>query len=268
MESAIGLAAGYSSGTRGTHGAMSGSWIPGIAAEAGYVSAKMAENGFTSTMNSLTGVNGLINAINPTGDFEKAFDGLGDKYICETTACKPYPFGFISFAVIKCCLDIHEKLKEKINQIEHLTVYVSPTAFTLGKNPTPATIYQAMVSLRYIAARVISNPDLAYVPLDDDFSISDDIAEISKFVTIAEDSSLRNDQAHCSVVLKDKSAYEFKCDIAPSTPGNPVSCEEIQKKFILQASKVLGKTRADNLLKLLLDIEKLDDISEIINYTA
>lgn len=264
MESAIGLAAGYSSGTRGTHGAMSGSWVPGIAAEAGYVSAKMAKNGFTATINSLTGGNGLFNAINPTGDFKKAFEGIRQNYICETTACKPYPFGFISFAVIKCCLDLHKELKKHNANIDKVTVYVSPTALTLGKNPTPTSIYQAMVSLRYIVGRVISNPHLAFVPLDDDFTISKDISKIMEHVTICEDAALRNDQAHCSAVLSDGTALEIKCDVAPSAPGNPLTTADVEEKFMLQAEKALNKQAANTLLDIFHKLEEIDDVSILI----
>jgi 2-methylcitrate dehydratase PrpD len=266
MESAIGLAAGYASGTRGTHGGMSGSWVPGIAAEAGYISAKMAKNGFTAPISSLVGVNGLFNAINPDAPYEEVFKGLGDTYVCETTACKPFPFGFISFAVIQCCIDAAEKLKQAGKAFDKVELYVSPTSYTLGKNPTPANVYQAMVCLRYIAARVLSDPDEAFVPLDDSFTIPENIGKCMERITIHEKDSLRNDQAEIHLILEDGSSMDVSCDVAPGAPGNPITTEQVDKKFLLQAGKALNGDAAKFLLDYLKRLEEADDISVLIKY--
>ena len=113
MENALGLAAARSSGIRGTHGSMAAYWVPGFAAEAGYVSARLAEAGLSCKIESLTGVNGLLRQVALRPDVEAGLDGLGTRYVCETTACKPYPFGFIAHAVIKCCQDLHAKIQQE-----------------------------------------------------------------------------------------------------------------------------------------------------------
>ena len=268
MESAIGLAAAYASGTRGTHGGMSGSWVPGIAAEAGYTSARLAENGFTAPISSLTGENGLFNAINPDAPYDKVFEGLGDRYVCETTACKPYPFGFISFAVIKCCLDMAEQLKKAGSPIDQVRLFLSSTSYDLGRNPTPANMNQAMVSLRYITARILSDPQSAYVPLEDNFVIPENVKELMEHVTLYEDKSLRNDQARLEIDLADGTKLSQRCDTAPGAPGNPLSTEEIEHKFVLQAEKALNKEAADKLLEMFRNFEDVEDISELITYPA
>ncbi|WP_094606152.1 hypothetical protein SPSIL_039890 [Sporomusa silvacetica DSM 10669] len=267
METALGLAAARASGTRGTHGSMAAYWVPAIAAEAGYISARLAEAGFSCGIASLTGANGLIRQVALRPNVEAVLDGLGSRYVCETTACKPYPFGFIAHAVVKCCQDLHKKIRQEERSLHKLVVYVSPTSANLGGNPEPKTVYGAQVSLRYIAARVLSNPTRAFEPVDEDFSISEEIAEIARYVTVERDESLCNEQARCLATFEDGTECEIRCDVAPGAPGKLPSTEEIKAKFLRQVSGVRGREEAERLLSALRHIHDMSDISVLLTPT-
>ncbi|SER82429.1 MmgE/PrpD family protein [Psychrobacillus sp. OK032] len=264
METALGLAAARASGTRGTHGSMAAYWVPGLAAEAGYVSARLAEAGLSCGIASLTGANGLLMQVASRPNVEAGLDGLGTQHVCETTACKPYPFGFIASAVIKCCQDLHAKIQREERKLRKLVVRVSPTAAKLGGNSEPKTVFDAHVSLRYITARVLSNPASVFEPVNEDFFVSEEIAEISRCVIVEGDKTLHNEQARCLAIFEDGSESEIRCDIAPGAPGNPLSTEDVKAKFLRLVSGIRGREEAERILSALCCIHEMRDISELL----
>lgn len=264
MKTALGLAAAKASGTRGTHAAMSGYWPPAVAAESGYTAARLTEAGFTCKIDALTGANGLISLMAPWPDVEAGLQGLGIKYICEETACKPYPFGFIAHAVIKNCLDLREKLQRENRRLKKLDILVSPTSAALGSNSTPKTVFDAIVSLRYIAAGVLVEPDFAFTPVCENFTISPKIAEMMGYITINADEMLRDEQAKCLATFEDGSQCKIYCGKAPGSPGNLPTEEEIWMKFLRLVSSVCGQEKAGVLLDMLSGLENLQDISMLL----
>lgn len=266
MESALGLAAAKAAGTRGTHGSMAAHIVPGLAAESGFAAAGLARAGLTCGMDALTGANGLLRLIAGEPDLSPGSDGLGDRYVCETTACKPFPFGFIAHATIQCCLDAGEALRGGARSLASAEIRVSPTAAALGGKPTPASVFEAHVALRYIAARVLVDPALAFVPLEDNFSIRRDIAEMAEKIRISADPALADAQALCSLTFSDGGMVQIRCDRAPGSPGNPPRAEETKAKFLRLVSPILGADRAAGWQRALAAMPGCPDIAQLLDF--
>jgi 2-methylcitrate dehydratase PrpD len=264
METALGLAAARASGTRGTHGSMAAYWVPALAAESGYVAARLAEAGLSCGIASLTGANGLIRQIAPQPNVHAALEGLGERYICEMTACKPYPFGFIAHAAIKCCQDLHAQALQKGRRLSKLVLQVSPTAASLGGNPEPSSAYDAQVSLRYIAARVLCDPALAFEPVAEDFSIGNEIANTMGFISIEAWKDLEDQQCRCVATFEDGGDSIFVCEVAPGAPGNLPTSEDIKAKFVRLVSKIRGEEQARRLLDVLSGLHEMKNIAELL----
>ena len=194
MESVLGLAASFASGIRGTHGSMAGSYVPAIAASSGVRAALLVKNGFTCGLSALCGPNGLIRTIAPYADAEPYFSAFNEKFFSMDTSCKTYPYGFISFPLIDCLKTM--RLPETVRSAE---VTVSKRAAALGSRPDPSSMYDAFVSLPYIAASMILNKEAAYTPLHTDFRVSDAEAEMMKRVRIIADENLSDDAVMISV---------------------------------------------------------------------
>jgi|GEM_PF-3385985 len=266
MESALGLAAAKASGTRGTHGSMAAHIVPGLAAESGFVAAGLARAGFTCGIAALTGANGLLRLVAGEPDLALASEGLGVSHVCETTACKPFPFGFIAHATIQCCLDAMASRGSDRRGIASVMLRVSPTAALLGSNPMPATVFEGHVALRYIAARVLLDPALAFEPLEDGFSVRADIAVLSKKVELVADAKLADAQAVCGITFDDGTFTEICCDRAPGSPGNPPARAETEAKFLRLASPMIGAGRAEAWQRALGEMPDCPDISRLLQF--
>ena len=264
MEAALGLAAARAGGTRGTHGSMAAHVVPGLAAESGFVAAGLARTGFSCGIGALTGANGLLRLVAGEPDLDLAGAGLGESHVCEATACKPYPFGFIAHATIRCCLDLAALPRQNTAGPVRVELSVSPTAALLGGNPMPATVFEAHVALRYIAARVLTDPRLAFEPLDEDFVVRADIAAMMPRIEITADPRLADAQAVCTAVLANGRRIEIRCDEAPGSPGNPPGADETEAKFLRLVTPVIGTDRADAWQAAVAGMADCQDISRLL----
>ena len=222
IKSAIGLSCNYASGIRGSHGSMTGSFVPAIASKNGFVSAMLIEKGMTCSFQSLVGENGLIKQITNNPAIQKASDGLGQSHMASHISCKPYPYGFISFGAISLLM----QLDIDFQSINNLTVEVSSRVKNLGSNYVPKTMYDGFVSLPYIIASILVNRENAYLPLKDDFIVSSKIKDIMKKITIKENEQMNDDEIY---ILINNNKYYLKD--AYGSINRPMQHEEIIEKF-------------------------------------
>lgn len=259
----MGLAAAKASGTRGTHGAMSAYWPPAIAAEAGYSAALLAGSGFVGTISALTGKNGLIQQLAPHADLDAALAHLGDRYICETTSSKLYPYGFIAYAPIRCAIDLHEREISRGRVPSSVTLSVSPTCANLGGHALPANPFEAQVALRYIVAKVITDAEMAFEPVPDDFTVEARYADVARRIDLRTDDRLANDQCRMTVEFEDGGNAEFICMAAPGNVKNPISDYDVRAKFLRLVSPIRGEAGALKLLGMIEALDELGDLSSV-----
>jgi len=78
----------------------------GAAAQAGLRAAHLAQAGFAGPLTVFEGSHGLYKAFAPskTPDFSKLLDGLGQRWVMETLAFKPYACGTMTQPFVDCAL--------------------------------------------------------------------------------------------------------------------------------------------------------------------
>lgn len=191
IKNALSLTCNMASGTRGSHGSMAGSFIPALACQNGYLATCYALNGITCSDTSFYGHNGYIYQLCSKPNIEESIKDLGTKYISQEVICKPYPFGFISYACIdsllNCTIDYHT--------IHDITIEISPMAKRLGSNMHPLHQYDAFVSIPYLVARTLINKDSLYQPIINNFIMTKEEQELINKMQIIENSYLHDDEA-------------------------------------------------------------------------
>lgn len=218
IKSALALASNYASGIRGSHGSMAGSFIPAIACKNGFIATMLVKNGMTCSFASLVGENGLIKQIAAKPALQKARKGQ----LSLNTSCKPYPYGFISFSAIALLL----KIDIDYRIIDKIIVEVSSRVKNLGSNFSPQNMYDGLVSLPYIIGHILVDRKNGYLPLNNNFIISDDEQEIINKIVIKENSKLSDDEIYISI--NDKKYY---LKDAPGSVNHPITHDEVINKF-------------------------------------
>lgn len=91
-----------------------GSWTKrmhaGWAAQSGLRAARVAEAGFVGPLTVFEGQHGFYKAFAPsrTPDFSKLLDGLGERWVTETLAFKPYACGTMTQPFVDCAVMLAE----------------------------------------------------------------------------------------------------------------------------------------------------------------
>ncbi|WP_028710350.1 MmgE/PrpD family protein [Paracoccus pantotrophus] len=267
MRHALGLAATRAAGMRGTHGGMSAFYVPAVSAEAGYVAARLAEAGFTSGPGALSGPMGLLRQIAPTPAVSAAGAGLGQVFQSEATACKPYPYGFISFALIDCCTALSPRVTGP-DDIAKVEAEVSTAAARLGNNPDPRSMFEAQISLRFIAALVLTAPAAAHRPLREDFHVGPAEAALMPRIEIRAATDLADHQARVVLTTRSGERIAAHCDTAPGSAARLPGASALQAKFLDLATPVVGATVAGQCLQDLMAVGECDDVATLLDRIA
>ncbi|MFV0490693.1 MAG: MmgE/PrpD family protein [Pseudorhodobacter sp.] len=264
MQAALALAACRASGIRGAHGAMSAYWPPAIAAEAGYAAALMADQGFTGSISALSGPNGLLRQVAAKPDLPAALDGLGQNHICESTAPKLYPYGFIAYAPIDCAMRLAKAAAAQGTSVATAVLSVSPTCARLGGHDLPANMFEAQVALRYIVARMLGDPAIAYTPVPDDFTIDPADAARAGLVEVRADPDLGNHQCVLQAHFANGDELVISCDAAPGSVENPLPSGTIADKAQRLLITLHGEIAAAELMARLKALSDLEDLSVLL----
>lgn len=263
MQTAQALAAVRACGNRGTHGSNAAMLVHAIAAESGYTAAALTANGFNCSPSALTGKNGLIRQLAHTPNVEEALAGLGEVYVCESTSCKPYQYGFIAFAVIDCCEQLNRIIRECGRQPAKLTAFVSPDVYLLGREPDPQVVEAAAVSLKYLIQMAVLTPEYIYRELGTHF-YPREYANGGLEVELVQDLQMTDEQARLYIEFTDTSTCEVFCSEAPGSPKNPMSTQMVKEKFLRLAMSRLEERDAVRLMTRLENIDEENTIKFLI----
>lgn len=231
MASALGWAAAAACGLRGTHGSAAGTFVPALAARAGFEAALLARDGLSCPIAALVGANGLIRTVAPMPALERALEGVGDTWVSCETSPKPYPFGFVAFAAVDCALGLADGL-DAVSDIRSLEVSVSARAARLGANPLPVIRDEAIVSIPYVVARTLADRSSVGRPLPSTFRMGPRERQILSACHLVADPVLDDEQARISVNGGELGAA---CEACRGSVSRPLTVPEVIDKFRLVA---------------------------------
>ena len=256
---ALGLAAAQSSGFRATHATMAAAFVPAQAARSGLSAAMLAAKGFTCSEHTLEAANGFAGVFATGADLGRAVDGLGQHFELLANAYKPYPCGIVIHPAIDACLDIAARLDAgaALSAVE-LTVH--PLALALTGLRTPTTSLQTQNSLYHWAAAALLQGSAGLAQIQPACIDDPDVARLRSRISARADPALGRDEAIAEVTLADGAALRSHVVHARGSRERPMTDEELDAKFVAQASRILPPASAEQLLRLCRDVATLDDV--------
>ena len=83
-------------------------------------------------------------------------------------------------------------------------------------------------------------------------------------IQVTVDSSVAEDAAIVTLTLKDGRTYTKTVEHATGAPANPMTDAQLEDKFRGLAEDVLPRRRCNRILDLLWNLDKVDDIREVV----
>jgi 2-methylcitrate dehydratase PrpD len=239
----------------------------------GVRAALLARLGFTGPPAILEGKRGVLQAFCNAYDPEQLTNGLGEVYQMMGMGFKPYCACALTHAPIDVISKIMAENNLKPEDIEEIEIGAPKMSLIhVGSvGPEPHDIAGAQFSVHFalgLAAAKGANDFQAYMGAVKSNFKDPDVLNVSRRVTVQFDQEC--DQAwpakytaSATVKTKDGRVISDRVNDAKGSPGNPMSREEIEEKFMGLATAALSEKQAEEVKEMVMNLEGLDNINKL-----
>jgi 2-methylcitrate dehydratase PrpD len=278
MINAMGIAYSQASGTAQCmrDGALVKRMQPGFAAKAAVLSSLLAEKGYTGSRDSLEGESGLFNVYHD-GKYDRKLlvADLGKYFEVCNLKFKAYPSCGLTHNAISAALELVNEYDITADEVDKITVSVGESVYgvvclPLETKQRPPGIVHAQFSLPYSVARAFVYRKVCLNDFTPDAIKDPAVLRISQKIAPKLVPELTRQKGFDSVILEVETLrgkkYSKRVDVLKGSLANPMTNEELIEKFKDCAShsvKPIKKQNIDKAAELIFNIDKVDDIADI-----
>jgi 2-methylcitrate dehydratase PrpD len=276
LQNALGIAGSQASGILEFFS--DGSWAkrlhPGWAAHSGIVASYLAAEGFTGPATVFEGRYGLFATHLGPGNYsmDRIVQKLGSDWICVKTSFKPYPCGHVVHPFVDAIIALYREEGLRAADVERITCPTAEWMLPIMCEPrevklVPETDYHAKFSFQYSLAAALYFGRLGVEAFTDEAIRNQDILALARRVFNEVDPKAP-DQSRFKgwVIVETKSGKKFERIVENNwgSESNPLSPDDVHKKFRENASLVLDDKKIDRLLTSVDRLETVSDINEVV----
>jgi len=250
-------------------GAMTKPLHPAKAAQNGLLSSLLAKKGFTGPSRIIEGKQGFATATSKETNLESITADLGNYYCMGDMGFKVHAGCRHTNSPVDGTLALVQKYDIKPEDISQVTVKVYQLAMDLTGKTDPQNPTDGKFSIPYCVASAIRfrhcNIDVFSPELIKDPQTRNILDKINLVV----DESVEKEfpMGYASIVeikTVDGKEYAQRTNYAKGDPENPVSWDDIEKKFMSLTGKTFHQKKANEIINKIKQLEDVGDIREII----
>lgn len=233
---------------------------PGRAAEAGILSAQLARQGVTGSLDIFEGQAGLGQAMSDGPDWSGVAETFGTDFHITRLTVKNHVGCGHAFPAIDGVVALRQQHNVDSANIARIHIATYRPALDIACYDFPQTANEARFSIKYMVATALVHGDVrmsAYSPERMACLATRQLmSRIS--TTVDPDMDKRFPQQRAAKIefeLKDGSRLEYVQPNRKGDPEAPLTDKELEDKFLELADPVIGRARADALLQYLWKLE-------------
>ena len=237
---------------------------------------RMAQKGVAGAHDILDGDAGFWTIMgSDRHDFKKLVEKLGEKYNLLDTKFKPYPLCTWGHTSVDAAKRIFEQNTIDPEDIDWIKVKTIGRAVDFISNLKMETIFDAQFSLPHAISMValgrmagpewMSEENMFHNPMAR--AVAEKVkmeADPSAEQVFFEENGLAIPSS-VEIRTKDGRVFQEQIKYSKGTPNNPFNRAELEDKFTTLASSFFSKKRVDRILEEIGCLEKLEDISVLVN---
>ena len=258
-------------------GAMSKHLHPGKAAMNGILAADLARAGFTGATRILEGERGFFRAMSTSYDETRMTDGLGSRWKIVENGYKIYSCCRHTHTAVDVALEIRSRRRwsrdEVLDAVSGVEIETYGPGYEIVKEMNPRTPYQAKFSLAYCVAAALLEGQLGLEQFAAERFGPDGVRDrtiaglLQRIrVVVADDLTGKYPSAwsaRLALTLKDGASERGASDHPRGNAENPVSTEELEKKFSTLVGSRFGDDTARSALAALHSMEHCPDMATL-----
>ena len=268
MTHALGIAGAQAAGIGEVYGSMTKAFHPGRAAMSGVTAALLAQGGFTSADDFLTGSKGFHAVYPSDGNVEALVGELGSRWELRRAAFKAHACGVVLHPLLDGVIALRDEHQLDADGVASIDVRVNPVVLVPTGKADPRTGLEGKFSVYHAAAVALIDGAAGPEQYTDARVLDPLVRALRERVHVVTDDSLRRDEAHVAIQRVDGRALTRHVPHAAGTAANPLSDAQLVRKFRLLADPVLGPDRAGALLATLERLEHLESVAALARQLA
>jgi 2-methylcitrate dehydratase PrpD len=275
MLSAVGIAGSMAAGS--LEFLADGTWTkrlhPGLAAQNGILAAKLAAEGFRAPATILEGRDGFLWAYSRKPKPELITQDLGQDFEIMRTSVKPHACCRYMQSSIDALIDLATAHDIYPEQIERIEVAVLEAGWPLVCEPrkrkySPSNVVDAQFSMPYGAAVALTDRAAGLDQFTGDSFQSPQIKSLMGKVVLLKDKRIEKNfpqewPARVQVRLTNGKEFKKQIRFPKGDPENPLTWQELSAKFHSLATRVFPKTRCDQIIKSVKNMNRSTALREI-----
>lgn len=260
---ALGTGATQASGMKVVYGSMGKALHAGKAAMDGLLSAVLCRGGFTSSEVAVEGRRGFLHLFSPDSDPTRAVDGIGREWTLPDDGFKAYACGSLTHPCIDAAIALRDQHALRPDDVAQVDVDVHDYVITTTGLKDPATGLQGKFSIYHCIAVALVDGAARLAQFTDERVRDPQVLALRDRVHVHHDPAQAKDSASLRLTLVDGTVLSRDTAHNKGTPGNPMSDDEIDGKFLDLAGAVLGPAAARRLADLCWNLEGVADVTTV-----
>lgn len=258
---AFGLAGTQAAGVLESLGTMAKPFHPGKAAFNGIMAAKLAKLGFTASTKILEADKGFARVLSPQCDLARLTAGLGEVYELLDNSYKPFACGIVAHPSIDGAIRLREQYGIKPEQVEKIECTVNDfTLVPMGRR-SPQNGLESKFSAYHAVAVGLVDGTAGEAQFSDERAVDPTIVALRDKIEFKPTPAIRKDEAVVAITLTDGRRVEVHVEHARGSKDNPLTDEQLSRKFREVASMTLPEEKVENALAALWALDQADDLS-------
>jgi 2-methylcitrate dehydratase PrpD len=257
---ALGLASTQASGLREMFGSMAKSFHAGHAARNGYLSAVLAQSGFTAGEHAIESPRGFAAVQASEYDLSKITAGLGEDFQIRYNTYKPYPCGIVVHPTIDGCIDLHRDYHPAPESIRSVRVRVAPLVLDLCNKRDIRQGLDSKYSIYHSAAVGLVRGKAGLQEYSDAAANDPILKRVRDRVTATGDPAITEDQSDIEVELENGQVLHRFIECSLGNLRRPLADSQLEEKFRDQA--VLP--HVNKVIDLCWRLDELQEVNELV----
>ncbi|MEO7241264.1 MAG: MmgE/PrpD family protein [Variovorax sp.] len=257
-------------------GATVRNWYAGHSGFMGQMAQRLCESGFSGPSD---GVNTTFSLVLGDGfSWDKALDGLGDRWLLTEGYLKLYPTARYVHSCIDALFDALHSAQlsiaadgfKDIERIERIEVKAYRLAAYLD-NKTPKDWFGTRFSVPFALATLIVGGRNGLDAFADEAVADPRIRALAARIDVSEEAAYtaaypREQKVSLTIHLNDGRQIDGRCTITSGEPTRPHAAADLQRKYRDLAEPIWGANRANQLRDALLAIEDCPDVARLVDF--
>jgi 2-methylcitrate dehydratase PrpD len=206
-------------------------------------------------------------------DLERALEGFGEKWHSRDVAFKPYPLGHLIVGPVEAVLDLLAEAPIEAGEVDSVDIatYQAAVHGCGKKYSTPESNYvDCHFSMPFCVAATLIEKEMTPRQLRNDFIADPPVHELASRVVVTEDPEMSARfpaewPLELVVRMRDGTTRSRRIDKVKWSDSRPPAWEELEEKFLMVVSPVLGEAQARSAADLIASLEGDEPITPLMD---